>query len=356
MAIAELRIRDLRCLSEVVIHPDPGLNLIVGPNASGKTSLLEALYILGRGRSFRAPQLSTVVRSGQPAAVVFAQVTDPGGAKRLGIEFGPRGTQQIRIDGETRVSTAELVRAFPVQLIDPEIHELIQGGPGERRRFLDWGVFHVKHEFIDGWRRFRRALQQRNATLRRSPDEHAVHAWNSDLLEGAQVVDQSRFAYIQELAPIFSKIADKILHLSVNIEYRPGWSDAESYADALARSFERDRALGATQAGPHRAELVLTVDGSLARRRLSRGQQKMLAACLVLAQNAVVGSTLDSPMTLLVDEPAAELDAGHQEALVSAVADSDAQVFMTALTGHRLPLSQPHRAFHVEHGEVSDLL
>ncbi len=355
MAVTELRIRDLRCLSEVAIEPAPGLNLITGPNASGKTSLLEAIYILGRGRSFRAPRLSIVVRTGQPAAVVFGQLCTGSQVTRLGIEFGNHGTR-IRIDGETGGSVADLAQALPVQLIDPRVHELIQGGPGERRRFMDWGVFHVKHEFLAGWRRFRRALQQRNAALRRPGDRHTIQAWDSDLLAGAQAVHQARSEYISELAPIFRETVSKMLELDANMHYRAGWPDDQTYPETLATGFERDCLLGSTQAGPHRAELVLTVDDSPARHRLSRGQQKMLAACLILAQNALVGSVLKRSMLLLVDEPAAELDVGYLEVLMRAVADADAQVFMTALSDHVLPLPESCRTFHVEHGQIPNLL
>ncbi|HHQ14608.1 MAG TPA: DNA replication/repair protein RecF [Chromatiales bacterium] len=355
MAVTELQVRNLRCLSEVTIEPDPGLNLITGPNASGKTSLLEAIYILGRGRSFRAPRLSAVVRTGQSAAVVFAQLRAEQCPGRLGIEFGNQGLR-IQIDGETGGSMADLIQALPVQLIDPEVHELIQGGPGQRRRFMDWGVFHVKHEFLAGWRRFRRALQQRNAALRQSSDWHAIQAWDSDLLAGAQVVDRARSEYISELAPIFSELAAKILNVAANMQYRAGWVDGQTYPEALIAGFERDRALGSTQTGPHRAELVLTVDDSPARHRLSRGQQKMLAACLILAQNALVGSMLKKPMLLLVDEPAAELDAAHLDALIHGIAAANAQVFMTALSDHVLPVPGSCRTFHVEHGQIPNLL
>lgn len=353
VSLTRLQVTSLRCLAsaEIVAHPD--LNVIVGHNGAGKTSLLEALYVLGRGRSFRAPQLGGLISSGAREATIYAETHEPDG--KLGLRISA-GATEIRIDGQGGASVAELAERLPVQLIDPAVHSLVQGGPGERRRYLDWGVFHVKHEFLGGWRKFRRALQQRNAALKQGVDSATVAAWEPDLLDGATVVDKCRRGYIKDIEPILQLYVANFVDLPIKLRYRPGWPDTASLAEALAAGGDRDRALGATQAGPHRAELEIIVDGQLARHRLSRGQQKLLGAAMVLAQAECVQSATGKRPILLVDEPAAELDPQHLAGLVDGIVESGSQVFITALTDSALPVSDSHSRFHVERGKVTALV
>lgn len=353
MSLARLRVTSLRCIASSELEAHPDLNVVVGHNGAGKTSLLEAIYCLGRGRSFRAPQLSGLIASGQGEAIIYGETQDPPG--KLGLRITP-GATELRIDGRGGASVAELAERLPVQLIDPAVHTLVQGGPGERRRYLDWGVFHVKHEFLPGWRKFRRALQQRNAALKQAVDAAPVAAWEPDLLDGANTVDKCRRTYIRDIEPILQLYVAKFVDLPIKLRYRSGWSETASLAEALAAGVDRDRALGATQAGPHRAELELVVGGQLARHRLSRGQQKLLGAAMVLAQAECVQSATGKRPILLVDEPAAELDPEHLAALVEGIVESGSQVFITALTDSALTVSDSHARFHVERGELTALV
>jgi len=355
MPVGQLRIERLRCLDGAQLEPDPQLNVIAGANGAGKTTVLEALYLLGRGRSFRAPRLSAVIQTDQDRASLFARVDESGSSgHRLGLAI-ERSRSEVRIDGAAG-NAADLVAALPVQLIDPQIHELIQGGPGERRRFLDWGVFHVKHDFRVAWPRFRRALAQRNAALRQGLPANAVSAWDQDLLEAAAVVDASRRGYLQSVGPLLAETAGQLLDLSASFEFRSGWAQDKALDESLRDSLERDRAMGSTQVGPHRAELLVSVDDHPARHRLSRGQQKLCAAALVLGQGRFVKQAMNRELTLLVDEPAAELDSDHLGRLFEAILAAGAQVFITALEPEALGISSECRVFHVEHGEVRILV
>ena len=355
MPIAELRIEHLRCIDTATLEPDPRFNVIAGANGAGKTTVLEAIFLLGRGRSFRAPRLGAAIQTGQERASLFARVAEAGsGEHRLGLAI-ERSRSEIRVDG-TGGNSADLVAALPVQLIDPQIHELIQGGPGERRRFLDWGVFHVKHEFRTAWPRFRRALAQRNAALRQGLPAEAVGAWDRDLLAAATAVDASRRAYLDAAGPVLAETAEQLLDLPASFEFRSGWPQDKGLDVALRDSLERDRAMGSTQVGPHRAELLVSVDAHPARHRLSRGQQKLCAAALVLGQGRYVKQAMNRELTLLVDEPAAELDAEHLARLFAAIQSLSAQVFITALDPQALGISGQPRVFHVERGEVGILV
>ena len=152
MSLKQFRVSGFRCLAESDFAPDPALNLIAGPNASGKTSLLEAIFYIGRGRSFRASGNRELIQSGQKGFTLYGEIQNGDVIHRAGVEV-EAGQRRIRIDGEVGTS-AGLAGFLPVQAIDPEIHNLVQGGPEFRRQFLDWGVFHVKHSFLDAWRRY----------------------------------------------------------------------------------------------------------------------------------------------------------------------------------------------------------
>lgn len=353
MSLEFLRLDSFRCLEAAELAADPDLNVIIGGNGAGKTSLLEAIYVLGRARSFRAPRLASLIADDRDSATLYAE-TGPAG-HRLGVRIG-RSSTEIHVDGSGGATAADLAAALAVQLIDPSVQELVQGGPGQRRRFLDWGVFHVKHEFLAGWRRFRRALQQRNAALRQGAAGAAVAAWDADLLAGAATVNRCRNDYVAEIAPILQRYAAKFLESELTLVYRPGWPDGATLAETLAAGMERDRSYGATQHGPHRAELEILVGDQPARNRLSRGQHKLLGAALVLGQSDWVHRTSGKRPVLLVDEPAAELDAEHLAALTEGVRESGAQVFITALQAGALPLDGNLQQFHVERGQLSVLV
>jgi DNA replication and repair protein RecF len=354
VSLKRFKVAGFRCLDELEIQPDRRLNLITGPNASGKTSLLESIFYLGRGRSFRASGNRELIQTGSKGFVLFGETADADGNHRVGVEVAI-GQREVRADGESG-NGADLARLLPVQVIDPEIHELIQGSPELRRRFLDWGVFHVKHSFLDAWRRYRKALSQRNAALRQGDSDAAVFLWNEALVEHGEAVDRQRGAFIEQFNTIFAAISKENLSFSAICVYKRGWPEKTALSDALQTSIHRDRVFGSTQVGPHRADLSLSVADRRARHRVSRGQQKMLAAALVIAQTRFVAAQVPSELVLLVDDPAAELDRDNRERLFQMLHDIPAQMFVTALEAEDLPWSAQGQMFHVEHGKVTSLL
>ena len=179
MSLAELRIENLRCVESAALEFSPELNLIAGENGAGKTSILEAIFLLGRGRSFRTRSSERLIRYGQPSLTVFGR-TDDSPARHAGIEIAADGGTRARINGENATSLLELSGVVPVQAIDPEIHKLVDQGPERRRRWLDWLVFHVEPTFAAHWSRYNRALKQRNAALRSGAS--AVDVWDKELV------------------------------------------------------------------------------------------------------------------------------------------------------------------------------
>ncbi len=351
MSLTWLQVEQFRCLERVELELDRSFNFFVGGNASGKTSVLEAVYFLGRGRSFRTRRLETLVRHGERAFVIVGKAGPQGEPLTLGVRGG-RGGTEIRVGGRAADSAAELAEHFPPQVIDPEVHKLLEEGPGRRRRFLDWGVFHVEPLFLATWQRYHRALRQRNAALKQGLDEAAAGVWVKELVEAGEALDRQRAAYVTRLAKPLARVGERLLGASVGLVYHRGWSEELTLEEAMGRDSDRDRRLGATQHGPHRGDVTVKVGGLAAKDRVSRGQQKLLAAGLTLAQAIVQEESQAGRSALLLDDPAAELDRDNLARLLECVRELPVQLLVTSLTEEVPGLPVNGRRFHVEQGHV----
>jgi DNA replication and repair protein RecF len=349
--IGRVQVTDFRCLQSAVFDLDPRFTLISGANASGKTSLLEAIYVLGRGRSFRTRRLEHLIRRGTEQFVVFGEMESGGQRIPMGVEGSVTGVR-AKISGTKASSLAELALMLPVQIIDPEVHRLIEEGPSRRRRFLDWGVFHVEPSFIGHWQRYQQALKQRNAALKSQQAPSVVAAWDPELLSHGEMVSAARSRYVELLAPQAAAIGRNLLGMDLTLGYRQGWSRELSFADALGQSWGHDTESGATQVGPHRAELSIRLDGLAVKDRISRGQQKLLAATLLLAQVKLFPEDATARPCLLLDDPAAELDDEKLAGLIREVSAHAAQLIVTTLHGEFSAFGTPGRRFRVDGGQV----
>ncbi len=352
MGLRRLQVTDFRCLQAVELELDSRFTLVSGVNGSGKTSLLEAIYLLGRGRSFRTRRAARLIRAGADHFVIFGELEHGTSRLPLGIEGSAEGLR-ARIGGKDARSVVELALHFPVQIIDPEVHKLIEEGPGHRRRFLDWGVFHVEPRFIGYWQRYRQALSQRNAALKSGQRDELVRIWNVELIQMGVEIAEARQRYLRSFTPFASESTLRLLGLELELAYRPGWSQEFSFEDALRRSESLDRQRGATQVGPHRAELLIRMDGSLARDRISRGQQKLVAAALLIAQLRCFPATAALRPTLLLDDPAAELDSAHLQRLIDEVRLVETQLVVTTLDENFPAFGKPGARFRIDQGLVS---
>lgn len=348
MGLKSLSVAGLRCFDEAGLEPATGLNLVTGQNASGKTTLLEAIFLLGRGRSFRAARREAVIREGAGLARVVGRLAD---GRAIGIEISA-SEWSARAGGEPIGQLAELAGLLPVQLMDPEVHKLVQEGPGERRRYLDWATFHVKPEFLEAWRCYQRALRQRNAALKARHPDAALAAWEQALDDNGRLLDNYREETVGLLADPVARAARRLLGAELRLDYRRGQPSGQDLGEALAAHRDRDRRAGMTQVGPHRADIALTLDAHRARGWVSRGQQKLVAAALILGQAELLAPLWGPRGVLLVDDPAAELDRPHCEALLGLISALPFQVFLTALDAETLPGLTVARRFHVERGQV----
>jgi DNA replication and repair protein RecF len=349
LTLQYLAIEGFRCLSQASLELDEARSYIFGPNAAGKTSLLEAVYFLGRGRSFRTRDAKTLVPWGEQQLILRGTVDYEADRQRLATSVID-GRREWRLNGEPS-KAMDLAGALPVLVIDPTIHRLIEGGPDGRRKFLDWGVFHVEPNYLDTWRRYRRALGQRNAALK-ADGSAAIPAWDHELAAAGVALDGYRAAYLERLNQHLSSIGQRLLGLELHCAYRRGWGQEIDLGAALAKARQKDLERGRTGVGPHRAELRVLLEGGLVREQASRGQQKLVAAALTLAQTALLADRLERRPLLLVDDPAAELANPLLDRFLAELWEAPAQLLITGLDPAVLPTDPGHPVFHVEQGEV----
>jgi DNA replication and repair protein RecF len=359
MSLSRVTVTAVRNLHPVTLSPSPRINILHGANGSGKTSLLEALHLLGLARSFRSNRVQSVIQHEQLACTVFGQVHLPDGSSNLGVSRDRLGEFQIRIDGQNVRSASQLAEALPLQLINPDGFRLLEGAPKARRQFLDWGVFHVEPSFLAAWQRLQKALRQRNSWLRHGTIEPALQAvWDRELYRASEEIDAYRRSYIQALKPEFEATLRELIELpGLNLSYYRGWDKERSLEEVLSASLSRDQQLGHTQAGPQRADLRLRLNTHSAADVLSRGQQKLVVCALRIAQGRLVNKTKRGQCVYLVDDLPSELDVLHRRALCRLLEDLRCQVFITCVDRDLLKddwrADTPVTMFHVEHGRIT---
>jgi DNA replication and repair protein RecF len=354
-----LRLENLRNLVALDVEFAPGLNLIVGPNGAGKTSILEGAYLLSHARSFRTGLADTVIRRGSERLILSAQISRHSGSTRLALARSA-SSWEAKLNGLPAPSLGNVLRECAVVCFEPGSHALISGGSSERRRFLDWGVFHVEPEFLTHARQYSRVLRQRNAALKQNADDAELTAWDEALTAAGMPLADLRIAYFErfstELANVLGLLVPELGEPGV--EFDAGWPQEMGLADALADSRGRDRARGHSTRGPHRADWSIRFEHAPQREHLSRGQEKLCALACVLAQAQVYATTRGEWPVIALDDLASELDDAHQKLAVRLLVAADAQVL---ISGIQVPEclrdgSRPIRVFHVEHGEVRILL
>lgn len=362
MRIDRLSITDLRIIESAHLFLSPQINTFVGANGSGKTSVLEAAYLLGFGRSFRSGGRDALIRRGQSSATVFAQITEDSGLpRRLGIERQGQSWRG-RVDDESVAQLSALFRLCAVCCFEPGAHELISGTSDRRRSLFDWGVFHVEPDFLEAWRRYQRALRQRNALIReRAPDEWFT-PWEQEMASAWKKISAARSQHAGFLGQKVAANAATLMpgFAGARLHYLSGWKQHEpqSVDEAIERWAEErlaDRERGFTRRGPHRSDWQIVFDELPRRDYLSRGQEKISALIMVLSQMDCLHQQRGDWPVLLLDDLASELDAQHQQAVLHWVSQRPIQVLLTGVTQLQgLPDHGPqHHVFHVEQGRVT---
>ena len=365
MALSRLQINHVRNLQQVALEDLQQVNVFFGRNGSGKTSVLESIHLLGMARSFRGNSIKSVITHQKADCTVFGMVThaSPSRAADAGLPLGVQrnmvGEVQIKVSGKAVHTVAELVEHFPLQVITADSFDLLTGSPGARRQYLDWGVFHVEHQFFSQWQRFQRCIKQRNKLLRRGKiSDQELEVWTRDLTDSGKMITDYRKGYFRLLKPRFLEIIHSLAPelTALELRFRQGWDKQLSYDEALKNSASTDLDQGYTHVGPQRADMRVMYDGHLAADMLSRGQQKLVVCGLKLAQGQLMSEMGKKVCTYLIDDLPSELDQQHGQLVCALLASMDAQIFITCVHQQDIeavwPETKELAMFHVEHGAV----
>ena len=345
--LCDIQLDNFRCHEHLRLETaDADWVLLAGGNGSGKTSILEALYTATRGRSFRSTSLADVIHHGSTRAQALLKTSNPR-KHLLGMEIQNR-RRQARLDGAPADLTG-IAHAIPVEYLGGDTIQLLHASPADRRRFMDWTLFHVEPGFLPAWRLWYRAHRQRNALLKTGASAAALAPWTEAAAEHGEHVTRFRSALIGALQSVLSTsgcylIADPKIH------FRQGWRGS-SLCEALRESAHRESLQGRSVVGPQHDDWILETGGQ-ASNELSRGQAK-LASLLLYRCQAVLMQKAERRPIYLMDDLAADLD---PDALASALAlwrDAAVQIWITMLAGDiDQPLPGVATRFHVEHGGV----
>jgi DNA replication and repair protein RecF len=358
MTLLKLDIYAVRNIQKETIIPAPKINFIVGKNASGKSAVIEAIFILGRAKSFRSSTIKPVINFAQNHLIVSAQTLQTNGSTiHLGIQLDSKSFS-CRINQQTTQKRSDLAYALPLQIIHPKSYELLDAGPQPRREFLDWGVFNDDENFLPAWRNFKKALSQRNSLLKAKRPEH-INVWDKELVYYGTIVNSYRQLYLKKFKPVFTDIIDRFLEIDdIDIKLISGWDTGMEYQQVLTVELDKDLHYGFTHSGPHRGDFQLLVSNRLAKDFVSRGQLKLLVMSLKLAQVKLLTNEHSNMGCFLIDDFAAELDVTNRAKLLHYLSKMECQVFITATEISDfgdLNLINNYKMFHVEHGNIKQV-
>jgi len=325
----------------------------VGPNGAGKSSVLEAINTLSAGHSFRTRKAKELISHDAEDFTVSGLLQDPQGREhRCGMRRTKAGDVELRMNYEPVRSMAEISRAIPMKALTPDSHALIQDGPTARRQFIDWGTFHMEPDFFNHWKRYKRALAQRNQALRTGAPTAEITSWDEEFAAAGSWIDQVRASYLKQLQPYFEQLLKQLTDsFTVNIAYKRGFSEERTLLETLQKNFGQHQRFRTTTDGPHRAELALNVGDHPARQVLSRGQQKLVVYALHLAQLEVLHQDADRHAIVLCDDLASELDQRNVSRVLNLLASKPTQVFIAGTQ----PLDQAVN-FELDNGVLQPLV
>lgn len=321
--LRRLWLTDFRSYRDVDLELPTGTTAVIGQNGQGKTNLLEAIAFLA-GTSLRGATTETMVRVGAERAVVRAEATRGARELLLEAELALRGRNRVQLNRQPVKRRRDLLDALSVTLFSPDDLVLVKGGPGERRRWLDEAAAGLDHQAESARSDVERILKQRNALLKQTrgrPDEAAtltLDVWDDRLVRAGEALVQHRTTALAALVPRITEAYRDLAGRSLPVDavYDASWREG-GLAAALAAAREQDLRRGITTVGPHRDEVVFSLDGLPARSHASQGEQRSLALALRLAVHRAVTEVSGESPVLLLDDVFSELDEARTEALLA---------------------------------------
>ncbi len=356
MRLVQLEVSGIRNLSRFSLTLDPQLNLLIGPNGSGKTSLLESVHILGSTRSFRHMSMDSVIARDAEQCVVIGIVDDGSSQIRIGVQRARHGERVIKINGEEVRRATELASLLPIQVLGADTVNLLLGTPAVRRRFLNWGLFHVEPEFGNVWEGANRCLKQRNEVLKHQGSDEELQVWTNELITYSVQLDKYRCEYMARYNTIFRDICTQLLDMEgIDCHYVRGWRDDQELVETYEKGLTLDRKRGFTQRGFHRADVRIGVNGEDASQVCSRGELKVLCWTMAIAQGQLLTRSQDRHLLYLVDDMEAELDSRYSQRIADFLLSMDVQILATGIDYEEgVWRHNQLKMFHVEHGNFSE--
>jgi DNA replication and repair protein RecF len=335
-----LSIRGLRNLTSLELEPASRLNVIVGDNGQGKTSVLEALYLVATTKSFRAERLATLIQAGREQASVVARISEGGDAREQRTVLAER-SRVVRLDGKPPKSLGAYATRTPVVAFCPSDLELVSGSASGRRRLLDRVALFIDPPGAEARLRYERALRSRQRVL----EERGPTARDLAPFEAVMAEEGARFALARQraaagiterLSTTFGQLATRAL--GVELRYLAGGStDPAEFAQKLAGLREADARRGAATFGPQRDELELELDGRPARSHASQGQQRLLTLALKLTELDCIREARGAHPVLLLDDVSSELDPERTAAVHELLRATPSQIFITTTRDDLFP-------------------
>ncbi len=332
MILTELKIHNLRNVLNLQLKLNQQFNFIVGPNGSGKTTVLEALYLLSCGHSFRSREISPIITYDQSMLTLFARGVNE---ESLSIQKSHKQPTQIKVNNQFCFKTSQLAYTLPSQIFYSDIFQIIEAGPSVRRGLLDWGLFHVKHEYLALWKSYRRILKQRNALLKTQASYSQFLPWDLQMSQLAQDLHALRVDYFVLWQQAFDKVIEQLTDVRCSLSYIKGWDKKDtgkSLKECLEETFVSDKLKLYTQQGAHQADVLIENNETKAKQSLSRGQQKIILISMKLAQSTL----LEKQCLYLFDDLTAELDETHQKKLLNYLSNHTGQYLITST--HPIPM------------------
>lgn len=350
--LSQISISKLRNITEISFQPAQGINLILGDNGAGKTSILEAIHLLALGRSFKARTLKPAIKFGEQQLQVTARTANN---TPVGLQFNERLGLKIRLNSAPLKRLSDLAMQLPLQFIPANCHQFFEQGPRYRRQLLDWGLFHVEPSFNFHWQSYKKVLQQRNSALRQHKKVEEIQLWDNHLAEHGEKVTLLRRKQLDEILvqfkDIFQRLCPEYKGAKYAIKYRAGWSKDKDLKTSLQSAIDRDRNLGYTRSGSHAADWSFTINDYNPSEVFSRGQQKLFFLALCMAQAKITEHIRHEKSILLLDDISSELDLAHQQNVLNELTTLPVQAFITA-TDLSLKSYEKATVFHVKHGAI----
>jgi DNA replication and repair protein RecF len=353
MRLDSLTIRQVRNLSDVKITPNPEVNIIYGENASGKTAILESIYLLSKARSFRTAHIKEVIQHNQEDLTVSALINIRNNETiSTGLRKSSKETE-IRYNGERVKAVSEQAKNVIVQTANPENTTLLTGSPKDRRKWIDWAMFHVEHDYLQVWHNYHRALRNRNALLRRGAKEEEYYVWESTMANTAKELRTRWQKYLDCLQQYYQETAAQHACAGVTFTAKKDKQKNEEFLEHLQSTRPSDIKVGYTQQGPHKADFDFKIEGKQIRTIFSRGQIKLFIVLLSIAQAKLLKNEREITPIFLADDLTAELDKKTVEMLLEVLYEERMQLFITATDpGEIIKKNKETGLFHVEQGQV----